>query len=253
MRAYRKILCKLAYYDYGTFQLYEQYLPCTYVTSRWEYNLRSWYAYLREIFMFGLNEVNVLDFQNSTMSWWSVEMLACLQNVLTVWHRVSWLKRRCWLSFGRRSVRISTEASAVLTDSFLGSPQPLQTNTESSISNRTTAPSFHVLSNSLSSSHSTPYSLIDAVEPELLSASLNILIGTVVHRPEGVTPLMPKPTIGYGPELAASSQPISRRKTVMFPSGFLLNLQSGDFQRSRIWGFHSGGYEEYHLLGYDAV
>jgi hypothetical protein len=21
----------------------------------------------------------------------------------------------------------------------------------------------------------------------------------------------------------------------------------------RIWGFHSGGYEEYHLLGYDAV
>jgi hypothetical protein len=28
---------------------------------------------------------------------------------------------------------------------------------------------------------------------------------------------------------------------------------TNSYQQCRIWGFHSGGYEEYHLLGYDAV
>jgi hypothetical protein len=27
----------------------------------------------------------------------------------------------------------------------------------------------------------------------------------------------------------------------------------GHYKYCRIWGFHSGGYKEYHLLGYDAV
>jgi putative component of membrane protein insertase Oxa1/YidC/SpoIIIJ protein YidD len=32
------------------------------------------------------------------------------------------------------------------------------------------------------------------------------------------------------------------------------NKQHGEYESvRRIWGFHSGGYEEYHLLGYDAV
>jgi hypothetical protein len=31
----------------------------------------------------------------------------------------------------------------------------------------------------------------------------------------------------------------------------ILNIK--DKHICRIWGFHSGGYEEYHLLGYDAV
>jgi hypothetical protein len=35
--------------------------------------------------------------------------------------------------------------------------------------------------------------------------------------------------------------------------GFRLKSHLGQGLSCRIWGFHSGGFEEYHLLGYDAV
>jgi hypothetical protein len=31
------------------------------------------------------------------------------------------------------------------------------------------------------------------------------------------------------------------------------DVQLNTLSLYRIWGFHSGGYEEYHLLGYDAM